>query len=79
MNSLQIAEIKREAFLKSKTEYHHNQKLYVLIKNGTSLGKITTEKEIVRHYVEEENYGVYFVFFNGKQLKIDPFRAVWKD
>lgn len=79
MNALQIAEIKREALLKSKTDFHHNQKLYVLIKNGTSFGKITTEKEIVRHYVEEENYSLYAVYMNGEQQKINPFKAVWKD
>lgn len=76
MNNLQIAELKREAFLKSKTEYHHNQKLYVLIKNGTSFGKITAEKEIVRHYIEEENYSLYAIYLNGEQQKINPFKAV---
>lgn len=79
MNSLQIAEIEREARLKSKTEYHHNQKVYVLIKNGTSFGKIRTEKEVVRHYVEEENYSLWAVYLNGEKQKINPFKAVWKD
>lgn len=78
MNALQIRETKREAKLKSETEYHKDQKLYVLIKNGTHYAVITTEPMVVRHYVQDENYSLYTIYLNGEEIEYDPYKPVWE-
>lgn len=66
MNAFQIEEIRRQARLKSKRD---SRKVYALIKNGTSMGKVTDNPEVVRHYVEKENFSVWGVYRNGKKVK----------
>lgn len=70
MNALQITEIKRRAMLESKAELNKDKNVYVLIKNGTSLGKITTDEKIVKHFVQVQNFSVYAIYNNGDSIPV---------
>lgn len=71
MNALQIAEIKRRAMLESKAELNENKNVYVLIKNGTSFGKITTDERIVKHFVQVQSFSVWGIYNNGNSLPVN--------
>ena len=70
MNALQIAEIKRTAMLESKAEINENKNVYVLIKNGTSLGKTTTDERIVKSFVQIHNFSVWGIYNNGNSIPV---------
>lgn len=70
MNALQIAEIKRKAMLESKAKLNENKNVYVLIKNGTHLGKTTTDERIVKHFVQIENFSVWAIYNNGNSIPV---------
>lgn len=70
MNALQIAAIKRQAMLESKAELNENKNVYVLIKNGTNLGKTTTNEQLVRSYVQNHNFSVWGIYNNGNSIPV---------
>lgn len=70
MNALQITEIKRKAMLESKAEQNESKNVYVLIKNGTNLGKTTTDERIVKHFVQVQNFSVWGIYNNGKSVPV---------
>lgn len=70
MNALQIKEIRRRAMLESKAELNENKNVYVLIKNGTHLGKTTTDENIVKHFVQVQNFSVWGIYNNGNSLPV---------
>ncbi|MBO5715250.1 MAG: hypothetical protein J6S23_02510 [Clostridia bacterium] len=70
MNALQIAEIKRTAMFESKAELNENKNVYVLIKNGTHLGKTTTDERIVKHFVQVQNFSVWAIYNNGNSIPV---------
>lgn len=68
MNQLQIAEIRRQAMLCSIA--HPDKKFFALIKNGTSLAKITDNEELVGIMVGKDNYSIWGIFVNGERQLI---------
>lgn len=70
MNALQIAEIKRMAMLESKAEINENKNVYVLIKNGTHIGKTTTNEQLVKYLVKIHNFSVWAIYNNGNSIPV---------
>lgn len=70
MNALQTAELKRMAKLESNAEMNENKNVYVLIKNGTNLGKTTTNEELVRIFVQVHNFSVWAIYNNGNSIPV---------
>lgn len=67
MNKLQIAEIRKQASAKSITS--DDKFVFCLIKNGTNLGKITTDIDVLTHYVKKENFSIYGIYLNGRKFE----------
>lgn len=70
MNKLQVAEIKRRAMLESKAELNENKNVYVLIKNGTHLGKTTTDERLVKSFVQNHGFSVWAIYNNGNSIPV---------
>lgn len=70
MNALQVAEIKRRAMLESKAELNENKNVYVLIKNGTHLGRTTTDEGNVKSLVQLHGFSCWGIYNNGNSIPV---------
>lgn len=70
MNALQVTAIKRQSMLESKAELNENKNVYVLIKNGTHLGKTTTNEQLVKSLVQNHNFSVWAIYNNGNPIPV---------
>lgn len=73
MNALQRTELMRQAKMRSEAEVNENIKVFVLIKNGTQLAKITTDERLVNTFIDCHNYSLWGIWINGRLQKVSEY------
>ena len=73
MNALQRTELMRQAKMRSEAEMNENIKVFVLIKNGTQLAKIITDKRLVNTFIDCHNYSLWGIWINGRLQKVSEY------
>ena len=74
MNALQRTELMRQAKMISEAELNEDMSVFVLIKNGTQLAKVTTDEKLVDTFVGCHNYSIWGIWLNGKMQDVRNYR-----
>ena len=73
MNKLQINELKRQGLIESMKPVNVDKMVFVLVKNGTNFGKITSDPGTCIRFIKNNNYSLYFRFLEGVEIPVETF------